>query len=506
MRQGIKDRNDIKNHIIICGMHHELIHFILPLRNKYLPEKLLKWIVILAPSLPQEIHDSLSKFPKVIFIQGDPLYPENLFRANVTSADIAVILSSVSINGNNDKENDLNEIIGKEDDGGGKDNDDNNNFNKIDEEMIDSKALFIYKSIKKLNNSIQIITELLRTNDIEFLLSSRNLKKLYKDSYRALKNIEKSQNSQSHIYDDNESNGGNLHYEHTPVYAAGEVYLPSVVDKITSQMFYNSNLLTILNLLLIGEKPPEKKSDKKLAQMFDLKGTNLFLIPCEPRNESFSDMFKRLLNKYSMISVALYRKNETENFYYVYTNPKKTTLIRETDMVFVLSSTENIIAIYEKNLVDVNVQQKYFDEFYNNDKNNIKIENSNQPFIKVFQEAVQYQLKDGSNNNKKKDGITINKNSVETQNIKNALFSNLFKDKEKERKSTINRRGEEKEIFIRKGKYTEIDNLQNKLDKAMEKLRAINSKSKNIEKDVDCFVKEEISTELSIYVTKTGKK
>ena len=504
MRQGIKDRTDIKNHIIICGMHQELIHFILPLRNKYLPEKLLKWIVILAPSLPQEIHDSLSKFPKVIFIQGDPLYPENLFRANVSTADIAVILSSVSTNGNNDKENDLNEIIGKEDDGGGKDSGDNSNSSKIDEEMVDSKALFIYKSIKKLNNSIQIITELLRTNDIEFLLSSRHLKKLYKDSFRTLKKLEKSQNSQSQIHDDNESNGENLHYEHTSVYAAGEVYLPSIVDKITSQIFYNSNLLTILNLLLIGERPPEKKADKKLAQMFDLKGTNLFLIPCEPRNESFSDMFKRLLNKYSMISVALYRKNEAENFYYVYTNPKKTTLIRETDMVFVLSSTENIIAIYEKNLVDVNIQQKYNDGASNED-NIINIENSNQPFIKAFQEAVQNQLKDGANN-KKKDGAIIHKNSVITQNVKNALYSNLFKDKGKERKSTINRRGEEKETFIQRGKYTEIDNLQNKLDKAMEKLRTINSKSRNIEKDVDYFVKEEIATELSIYVTKTGKK
>ena len=485
-------------------MHQELIHFILPLRNKYLPEKLLKWIVILAPSLPQEIHDSLSKFPKVIFIQGDPLYPENLFRANVSTADIAVILSSVSTNGNNDKENDLNEIIGKEDDGGGKDSGDNSNSSKIDEEMVDSKALFIYKSIKKLNNSIQIITELLRTNDIEFLLSSRHLKKLYKDSFRTLKKLEKSQNSQSQIHDDNESNGENLHYEHTSVYAAGEVYLPSIVDKITSQIFYNSNLLTILNLLLRGERPPEKKADKKLAQMFDLKGTNLFLIPCEPRNESFSDMFKRLLNKYSMISVALYRKNEAENFYYVYTNPKKTTLIRETDMVFVLSSTENIIAIYEKNLVDVNIQQKYNDGVSNED-NIINIENSNQPFIKAFQEAVQNQLKDGANN-KKKDGAIIHKNSVITQNVKNALYSNLFKDKGKERKSTINRRGEEKETFIQRGKYTEIDNLQNKLDKAMEKLRTINSKSRNIEKDVDYFVKEEIATELSIYVTKTGKK
>ena len=500
MRQGIKDRHDIKNHIIICGMHQELIHFILPLRNKYLPEKLLKWIVILAPSLPQEIHDSLSKFPKVIFIQGDPLYPDNLFRANVTTADIAVILSSVSSIGNSDKETELNEIIGKENDesNAGKDGGDNNNTSKIDEEMIDSKALFIYKSIKKLNNSIQIITELLRTNDIEFLLTSRNLKKLYKDSYRGIKKLESNQNSQSQIYDDNESNGENLHYEHTPVYAAGEVYLPSVVDKITGQMFYNSNLLTILNLLLIGEKPPEKKADKKLAQMFDLQGTNLFLIPCEPRNESFSDMFKRLLSKYMMISIALYRKNEQENFYYVYTNPKKTTLIRETDMVFVLSSTENIITIYEKNLVDVNIKQKIFEGFLGDDKNENDITNDNdnkEPFILALQDAVQSQIKEISNNNKKK-----NKN-LDNSNLKNALFQNLFKD----RKSTI-KKPEDKDVFVQKGKYTEIDNMQNKLDKAMEKLKGINLRAKNIEKDVNNFVKEEIANELSIYVTKTVKK
>ncbi len=504
MRQGIKDRSDIKNHIIICGMHQELIHFILPLRNKYLPEKLLKWIVILAPSLPQEIHDTLSKFPKVIFIQGDPLYPENLFRANVSTADIAVILSSVSSIGNSDKETELNEIIGKENDdaNAGKDGGDSSNTSKIDEEMIDSKALFIHKSIKKLNNSIQIITELLRTNDIEFLLSSRNLKKLYKDSFRAIKKIESNQNDQSQIYDDIESSGENLHYEHTPVYAAGEVYLPSVVDKITSQMFYNSNLLTILNLLLIGEKPPEKKADKKLAQMFDLQGTNLFLIPCEPRNESFSDMFKRLLNKYSMISVALYRKNEQENFYYVYTNPKKTTLIRETDMVFVLSSTENIVAIYEKNLVDVNIQQKMFDSLFNNDKSENDINNdtdSNQPFLNALQDAVQKQLKEGignnNNNNKKKD------KNLDGNNLKNALFQNLFKD----RKSTL-KKVDEKELFVQKGKYTEIDNMQNKLDRALEKLKSINAKSKNIQEDVDHFVKEEISNELSVYVTKTVKK
>ena len=177
-------------------------------------------------------------------------------------------------------------------------------------------------------------------------------------------------------------------------------------------MHYNSNLLTILNLLLIGERAPESKIEKKLSQMFDLPGSNLFLIPCEPRNESFSDMFKRLLNKYNMISIALYRKNVQENIYYVYTNPKKTTLIRETDMVFVLANTENIITIYSKNLVGINSQEKYFESLFNEEKN----ESNNQPLTKILQDSIQQKMKEPINNkntfnNKIKENNISNKNT-----------------------------------------------------------------------------------------------
>ena len=213
MRQGIKDQSEIKNHIIICGMHHELIHFILPLRSRYLPENLLKWIVILAPSLPQDIHDALSKFPKVIFIQGDPLSPENLFRANIGSAEIAVILSSFSSGGSH-KKDELNEIIGKQIDninGEEEEGSDSNNHKKNDEEIIDAKTLFIYKSIKKLNSSVQIITELLNSYNIEFLLSTRDLKKLYKNSSNKSQNIEKNKNAQTPINEEEDNGSDNLH-------------------------------------------------------------------------------------------------------------------------------------------------------------------------------------------------------------------------------------------------------------------------------------------------------
>ena len=94
IHHSIKDREDISHHIIICGLHPALLHFILPLRAKYLQEEALKWIVILAPSLPQSLFEAFSRFNRIIFIQGSPLLPENLFRANVVNADKAVILSS----------------------------------------------------------------------------------------------------------------------------------------------------------------------------------------------------------------------------------------------------------------------------------------------------------------------------------------------------------------------------------------------------------------------------
>ena len=220
-----------------------------------------------------------------------------------------------------------------------------------------------------------------------------------------------------------------------------------------------------------------------------------------------------------MISIALYRKNVQENCYYVYTNPKKTSLIRETDMVFVLSNTENIISIYSKNLLGFNTQQKYFDSFFNNEEKNEKSDNNNLPFFKVLHDSVQQKMKENvinnnnTMNNKQKDNNISAKNTKDNNDIKNAIFSNIFKDnkggkgdKKEKRNSLLASKGEEKELKFQKGKYAEIDNMQIRLDKASEKLKIINDKYKNIESDINHFVKEEIVNELLVYVTKTGKK
>ena len=495
INQGLDEHTDIKNHIVICGMHPELIQFLLPLRSKNLPIKLIKWIIILTPNLPQEIHDTLSKFPRIIYIQGDPLQSDNLMRANIMTADIAIILGNYSNIDNND--NEACEIIGQDNEKKEKEKEENKNPNDHDDLMEDCKVVYIYKAIKRLNSSIQIITELLHMNNIELLLSTKSLKKLYKES----KNMKNKNNSEQTQINDKNDDNSNLKYDLTPVYAAGEVYIPTVIDRITSQISYNSNLLTILNLILIGERPPEKKADKKLAQMVELTGSNLYLIQSESISEPYSDMFKRLLIKYNMISIALYRKSDQNDFYYVYTNPKKTTLVRKNDFIFILSSTENFISYYEKNIFLMNTERKLFPFDNEEVKNNINIineekdiiEDNSPKFTNIFKDAIEQQISKIKNNNinKENDGKIIS-----LDNINNA-FKNLFGNN-KEIKKNKNE--------IKSGKYLEIDNMQKRLDKGMEKLKSLNEKCKNIKEDIEKFVKEEISSEFSVYLSNTITK
>ena len=517
MRQGIKDISEIQHHVVICGIHPEIIHFILPLRAKYLTENMLKWIVILAPVLPQEIYDTLNIFPKIIFIEGDPLNPENLFRANIKTADIAVILNENLAN--NPKKNDicyfsyknLNSYLNQSNS-----NNKKKSKSKLEEENLDSATLFIYKAIRKINNSIKIITELLVTRNIEFLLPAKYLQKLYDQRQKPLYNSAKSANYYKEIDISSE-------YEMTPVFASGEIYLPSLVDKIIAQMFYNSNLLIILKLMLEGEKHNLKKKEKKLNNLFNLTGSNLFMIPCEIKSESFGEMFKRLLAN-GILCIALYRKNIIDNFYYVYTNPRKTTLIRESDFIFVLSGTKNIEILNDKNIFTINKRKE--EEGINNDLNlDYNFEIRKPSIFTLLQESVQKNfnnlkgnIKNISNNNihninninNKNDDITnINNDKIFftkeefeeremqkinmkiTEMIKNHIFSN---NKENDNN------------FEDINAYSEVDELEYKANKSMDKLKFARQKVLEFEKEINNYIKEEINNEFFVYLNKEKQK
>ena len=318
LQQTIRNREDISNHIIICGFHPALLHFILPLRAKYLQEEELKWVIILSPSMPPNLLKDLTRFDKIIYIQGSPLLPEDLFRANINNAEKAVILS-----GGDSKINTNIDIIKPEDD------------NKSKEQNLDDETVLIYKLIKKCNKNIQIMTELIFTSNIEYLLDTDNIQQL---------------SNQKGIY---------AEYEYTRLYASGEIFTPKIIDCLTCQSYYNLHLVNIIELLLGGQRNNNDVKVKRLEEYFGLDNSNLYLIkvPDSHINQAFMDYYYYLL-EFNSIALALYRKSETDDFYYVYTNPKKTVLLRDMDYVFILSNNQSIYNLNKE------------EEGYNEEENN----------------------------------------------------------------------------------------------------------------------------------------
>ena len=72
----------LRNHIVVCGIHSSIMHFILPLRAKYL-ERQQQDIVIITPLqvIPNDIWDSISRFPRIYLVMGSPLLIEDLKKA-----------------------------------------------------------------------------------------------------------------------------------------------------------------------------------------------------------------------------------------------------------------------------------------------------------------------------------------------------------------------------------------------------------------------------------------
>lgn len=331
MQHTVKDHPIINNHIVVCGIHSAIVHFILPLRSTNIAYKDLKYIVFLAPVLTPTIYEWLTKFPKIVFIQGSPLLPENLYRANILNAEKAAILSKnydSDLSKNDMSKNIYNESNKFDEDHNNESN--NSNINNSHDRMSDAEAIFIYKAIKKCTKNIQIVTDLISTENIEYLIDKKYISAvLFRKEFLPL-------------------------YEFTPLFASGEVFFPGIIDRITCQSYYNPHLLVILKKLLIGGSQMKSKKLARLEEDLKIPESDLWLIkvPESHVNESFEKLFNHFNKSNSVIAIGLYRKNILDDFYYVYTNPKKNTMIQREDLVFVLGQVSNIMDLKEEKIIN----------------------------------------------------------------------------------------------------------------------------------------------------------
>jgi len=453
MQHSIKGSEEVVNHVIVCGVHPSLIHFILPLRAKYLGKENMKYIVILAPQLPQKLYNSFSRFPRMIFIQGSPLLQENLFRANIKKADQAVILSlgKKNLKTSYDKNN-INEIFDASDLG--------------DDQMHDAETIFIYKAIKKANKDIQILTELIATNNIEYLLNQVYLNTLLsRTDFFPL-------------------------YEFTPLYAAGEVFTPAIIDRITCQSFFSPHIMIMLEQILNGGIREKNKKIKKIDE--DLKILNSFLwliqVPSTMINETFEELFFYLIKSHKAVVIGLYRKNLADNSYYVYTNPKKGSLIREFDLAYVLGQYSDIIDLLDDRQ-ELQEHNKY--------------RNKKREKIKRFSSSFSCDI---SREDLNRDNLGIDLTTTTDINTKTAKNSNANVEKDDDSQNSNKSYSEDSKVKSNNkrkntsSKYQEIDNIKSKLEDISFKITELTKSYNQIPEKIENFVNTEIDKEFSFYI------
>jgi len=90
--------------------------------------------------------------------------------------------------------------------------------------LLDARTIFKFKAVKGLRSDIPVVTDLVNSYNLAFLL-----KRPYEYSLMKKHN-----------------------FTETPVFAQGQVYLSSIMDSLVCQAYYNPELITVLNILLIG--------------------------------------------------------------------------------------------------------------------------------------------------------------------------------------------------------------------------------------------------------------
>jgi hypothetical protein len=117
----------------------------------------------------------------------------------------------------------------------------------------------------------------------------------------------------------------------TPTYAAGNVYLSSIMDSLVCQSYYNSAYLTVMGSLIGG----------MVSHDVAVKQSNLYHIRVPPafHGQPFERLFDYLTLKQNIVPLGLYRlPGCTDNKSpYVVTNPSPQTKITDKDYIFILA-------------------------------------------------------------------------------------------------------------------------------------------------------------------------
>lgn len=342
----------IRDHIIICGICHNLIDLIKPLRSKNFPKNILPIIVILSKDLPnKKLWNTIAYFENIYLVKGDAIEKSDLKRAGIKTAKYVILLAPSINEISNFTEsqrikNSEETVYNSDDEEENNDNSQKNNLSKEEEFLLDSQTILKYNQITKINKDIFCVVELINPKNVLFL---NNKNRRNNDEYTFIQS--------------------GLSIDATASFASGEVYYSNIMDNIITQAYYNPSLLSVLKKLIVGDEMQSNlNNDKVMSKYTKVPSGSLYLIDLplvlfkkgdEFNNGNYHTSFDKVYNtllKKNIIVIGVYRygslnkKLEQEKetislgnfndtyFYYVVTAPEPDFVVNQKDQLFVIAT------------------------------------------------------------------------------------------------------------------------------------------------------------------------
>ncbi|EQC41502.1 hypothetical protein SDRG_01469 [Saprolegnia diclina VS20] len=297
--------DDLRDHILLCGMPNMLHDFVAPLRQPSRPQKkfapVVPIVVLSATPISEKQHASIAHFKHVYFLHGSPLHLSVLTAARAAKSKSVVILSSTN-DDDCDDEPDL-----------------------VDENMIDTDALTLYRFVTEFCETNhhpdmplpRILIVLNRPSSLRFVKDEHNKEPADEETIEILRQHKRQVLSRS---DDP------LDSICTPIFASGKVFFPNALDALLGTCDKNGSVIDLMYLFILGEPPRGDEAGRCLDQI---------TIPPTLWGRPYGACFESLLLHHNILCLGLYRPQAKQNSY-VYVNPSADVFVTPKDILFVL--------------------------------------------------------------------------------------------------------------------------------------------------------------------------
>ncbi|KDO17859.1 hypothetical protein SPRG_16731 [Saprolegnia parasitica CBS 223.65] len=297
--------DDLEDHILLCGMPNMLHDFVAPLRQPNRPQKkfaaVVPIVVLSATPISEKQHASIAHFKHVYFLHGSPLHLHVLTTACAAKSKSVVILSSTN-DDDCDDEPDL-----------------------VDENMIDTDALTLYRFVTEFCETSRhpdmplprILIVLNRPSSLRFVKDEHNKEPADEETVEILRAHKRQVLSRS---DDP------LDSICTPIFASGKVFFPNALDALLGTCDKHGSIIDLMYLFILGEPPRGDEAGRCLDQI---------TIPPTLWGRPYGACFENLLLHHNILCLGLYRPQTQQNSY-VYVNPSADVFVTPKDILFVL--------------------------------------------------------------------------------------------------------------------------------------------------------------------------